>query len=118
MREQIAKYMKFLLPVLFFLYSGTISLSMHVHIENGVTIVHSHPYKKSEDGNQHHHASLSEIQLFHTLSTFQVADGAVATVELPFYLAKSFDIIPAIHEKPYCSNLNTYVSLRAPPAVS
>ncbi len=65
--ERMVKYIKWLLPVIFIAYYSSITLFIHVHIENGTTIVHSHPFGKVNGGAFHHHASLSEIQLFHIL---------------------------------------------------
>jgi hypothetical protein len=58
--------------VLFLGYYGSITLFPHCHIVNGVTIVHSHPYKHSADpkkspGHQH---SDDEFVLIHLISNF------------------------------------------------
>ena len=42
--------MKWFLPVLFISYMAGITLFTHSHVVNGVTIVHSHPFKK---GGEH-----------------------------------------------------------------
>ncbi|MEI3118310.1 MAG: hypothetical protein V8T12_05305 [Parabacteroides johnsonii] len=85
--------MKWLLPALFIVYYSSISLFMHVHVEDGTTIVHSHPFKKTADGTCHHHSSLSEIQLFHLLTTVHVQDGAICSLLLQFYATPSYKII-------------------------
>ena len=41
------KYVKWILPVVFILYYSSIAIFTHVHVENGTTIVHSHPFKKA-----------------------------------------------------------------------
>lgn len=81
----MAKYMKWLLPILFIAYYTSIASFMHVHIEHGVTIVHSHPFSKASGVPSHRHASLSEIQLFHILTTISAEDGAVHSLQLDFY---------------------------------
>lgn len=43
-REKMVKYLKWLLPVIFIAYYSSITLFIHVHIEHGTTIVHSHPF--------------------------------------------------------------------------
>ena len=83
-RQTMNKYLKWLLPVIFIAYYGSITLFIHVHIEHGTTIVHSHPFGKLNGGACHHHASLSEIQLFHILTTLSVEDGAVHALYLNF----------------------------------
>lgn len=114
----MAKYMKWLLLILFIGYYSSISLFMHVHVEHGTTIVHSHPFKSSPDGTGHNHASLSEIQLFHLLTTVHVEDGAVHPLQLQFYALRIFSIseMPVFpdHLVPVLGEL----SLRAPPSIA
>lgn len=110
--------MKWILPVIFIVYSFNISLFTHVHIENGVTIVHSHPYNDSSEGQGHKHASLSEIQLFHALSHYNIADGAIQTVELPSNFSVTYQIIEPLVTAAYSSLLKGVILLRAPPFVS
>ena len=45
--DRLRKYLRILLPALFIAYLGCIIAFTHVHIVNGVTIVHSHPYHKT-----------------------------------------------------------------------
>ena len=115
MKQTIVKYMKWLLPALFIVYYSSISLFMHVHVEDGTTIVHSHPFKKTADGTCHHHSSLSEIQLFHLLTTVHVQDGAICSLLQQFYATPSYKII----ENPACLDhllpVLGKLSLRAPP---
>ncbi len=63
-------------------YYGIVTLFVHVHIEEGTTFIHSHPFARSADGTCHHHATLAEIQLFHILSTITAGDGAVHSLQL------------------------------------
>ena len=114
MKARLQTYLRWILPVIFILYLGEIVSFTHVHIVNGVTIVHSHP-SQNKDG-QHKH-SLQELQLFHSLSTIVVEDGAVTIFSL-------FDFIPS-----FLQEIETQVSdvlrkicfiayfLRAPPVV-
>lgn len=51
--------MKWFLPVLFISYMAGITLFTHSHVVNGVTIVHSHPFKK---GGEHSHTTV-EFQI-------------------------------------------------------
>ena len=77
MKARLQTYLRWILPVIFILYLGEIVSFTHVHIVNGV---------QDQDG-QHKH-SLQELQLFHSLSTIVVEDGAVAVLSL-------FDFIPS-----------------------
>lgn len=61
------------------IYYGEIISFTHVHVVNGVTVVHAHPYKSGNASDYHHH-SLSELQLFHQLSVFSLEDGAVQSL--------------------------------------
>ena len=56
--------MRWFLPVLFISYMAGITLFTHSHVVNGVTIVHSHPFKKRLS---HGHTTV-EFQLIHLLS--------------------------------------------------
>lgn len=66
--DRLRKYLRILLPALFIAYLGCIIAFTHVHIVNGVTIVHSHPYHKTDDGRPDHEHGYAEFQLLHQLS--------------------------------------------------
>ena len=75
--------MKWFLPVLFISYMAGITLFTHSHVVNGVTIVHSHPFKK---GSEHSHTTV-EFQLIHLLSHVLVTDsGLIPTFSVAAYL--------------------------------
>lgn len=114
-RQTIATYMKWLLPVLFIVYYSNISMFTHVHVEYGVTIVHAHPFKKTADGSTHQHSSLSEIQFFHLLTTVHVEDGAVHPLQLQFYDLAVYKIIENPVYPDYLVPVLGELSLRAPP---
>ena len=117
MKQTMAKYMKWLLPALFIVYYSSISLFMHVHVEYGTTIVHSHPFKKTADGICHHHSSLSEIQLFHLLTTVHVQDGAIHSLLLQICVTPNYKIIDNPVYPDYLIPVLGELSLRAPPFV-
>lgn len=86
MRDRITKYVKWILPALFILYYGNISLFIHTHIVDGVIIVHSHPFKNNPDGSPHdHNSNLAEIQFYNSASTIHALDGAVASLVPDFF---------------------------------
>ncbi|HIX26584.1 MAG TPA: hypothetical protein H9859_02950 [Candidatus Barnesiella excrementigallinarum] len=64
---------KYFLPILFITYMGCISLFTHTHVVNGVTIVHSHPYKS---GAEHEHTT-AEFQLIHILSNVTTVEPSM-----------------------------------------
>lgn len=111
----MAKYMKWLLPILFIAYYTSIASFMHVHIEHGVTIVHSHPFSKASGGASHQHASLSEIQLFHLLTSISVEDGAVHSLLLDFYTQQLAQLVAVPVCPDYLRPIQGQLSLRAPP---
>lgn len=114
-RQTMNKYLKWLLPVIFIAYYGSITLFIHVHIEHGTTIVHSHPFGKLNGGACHHHASLSEIQLFHILTTLSVEDGAVHALYLNFSAQQIAEIVEYPVYPDYAHPDKGQLSLRAPP---
>ena len=81
----ILTYIRWLLPVLFICYYGGIISFTHVHVVNGVTIVHAHPYKGQDAAGGHQH-SLHELQLYHQLSVVSQEDDAIQPLGIPpFY---------------------------------
>ena len=111
------KFIKWLLPVLFIAYYGSISLFTHVHVEYGTTIVHAHPFKTNVDGTSHHHASLAEIQLFHMLSSIHVMDGAVHPLCIQFYSFCLTEITEPVVRSAHIAAVEGARYLRAPPVV-
>lgn len=89
----------------------------HVHIVNGVTIVHSHPYQKNDDGTPKKEHNYAEFQLLHQLSTIQISGATFAQVLIAAFLA-TFCVLSTCpvypdHLRPVLGK----VSLRAPPFV-
>ena len=80
----INTYIRWILPALFLFYYGGIISFTHVHVVNGVTIVHAHPYKQRDAGGLHHH-SLHELQLYHQLSVVSQEDDAIQSLRIPPY---------------------------------
>ncbi len=117
MKQTWTHLFKWLLPVLFIAYIGDISLFLHVHVQDGVTIVHSHPFKKKADAPVHHHNSFAEIQLFHELSAISTEDGAVHPLTLSFYSGPVIQIETAVLLTTFQPVQKISFSLRAPPAL-
>ena len=90
--------MKWFLPVLFISYMAGITLFTHSHVVNGVTIVHSHPFKK---GSEHSHTTV-EFQLIHLLNHVLVTDSGLILFIRP-------------QAEPYHRSCPGVISLRAPP---
>lgn len=109
------KYLRVLLPLLFITYYSSVALFTHVHIEQGTTIVHAHPFASAGEEGSHHHGSLAEIQLFHQLSTIVAADGAVHFVNLPFYATLKIVLSESPVAAHYVEAVMGQLLLRAPP---
>ena len=109
------KYLKIVLPALFMAYLGCLIAFTHVHIVNGVTIVHSHPYHKNADGTPKEEHTIAEFQLHHQISTILTTGTASATLLLAaltgvVYILICRPVYP-VHLRPILGKL----SLRAPP---
>lgn len=114
MNEKWKIGLKIFLPVLFIAYLAGIITFTHVHIENGVTIVHSHPYK--ENGEKHHHSG-AELQLLHQVSTILLA-GTIAFT-FTFQIVRIFlsTLITSLAGFVRCLFYKGIYQLRAPPFI-
>ena len=105
---------RYFLPILFVSYLVSFTFFAHVHVVNGVTIVHSHPFKK---GAAHKHSTV-ELLLIHFLSHLTADGAAVVFRSFPFY---SFLIVFVARPFAVCSlSLSVswgLVGLRAPPGL-
>lgn len=113
--DTLRKYLRILLPALFIAYLGCIIAFTHVHIVNGVTIVHSHPHHKTDDGRPDHEHSYAQFQLLHQLSVLQIAGAAFVAILLAAFYAYfrtlSYGSVEPDHAFPFRGKR----SLRAPP---
>ena len=105
--RHIAKYF---LPVLFISYIGCISLFTHTHVVNGVTIVHSHPYKPEG----HHSHTTTEFQLIHILSHLTTSTPSVGVVFAAVSIAFVRTLYPCVREALPSVKWKAH-GLRAPP---
>lgn len=89
------KFLQLILFVLFIGYYGSITLFPHSHIVDGVTIVHSHPYKtdKSSVPFKLPHTG-KEIMLIQTLSGFVTAAFVIWFLALILKLVFQKILIP------------------------
>lgn len=103
---------RYFLPILFVSYLVSLTFFAHVHVVNGVTIVHSHPFKK---GAAHQHSTVELIHI-HLLSHL-MADGAAVVFALslfiPFLLCLLLGCLQHTH---FRSPYHGVIALRAPPA--
>lgn len=97
-------------PLLFVSYWAAITLFVHPHVVNGVTIVHSHPFAK--DKHTHSEAQFQLIDLLNTFSTTECDLASWTFVAMP--------TLPAVYRLPdacpiHSVRLIRLFSLRAPP---
>ncbi len=114
LRRWLLLFMKCFLPVLFVSYMAGITLFTHSHVVNGVTIVHSHPFKK---GAGHSHTT-NEVQLIHHLSHVLATDAGIAPVSfsyIPIYIIVLATAVLCFGHTRRCAGL---IHLRAPPVAS
>ena len=102
MKQIYLNIMKWFLPVLFISYMAGITLFTHSHVVNGVTIVHSHPFKK---GGEHSHTTV-EFQLIHILDHTLLTDNGLT----PLFLSCLFYVFFS----PLRSVCGIVVPVRAP----
>lgn len=95
---------------------GCLIAFTHVHIINGVTIVHSHPYSRNSDVPDKEH-NLAEFQLLHQLSTIQIGDTSLDLIELPFYFIPIRLILNSPISSGFICPALGVICLRAPPFV-
>jgi hypothetical protein len=62
----ISKYVFLLLFLLFF---GSVTFFNHAHVVDGITVIHSHPFRSDNSGNPMHDHTTSGYQLIHLLVT-------------------------------------------------
>ena len=99
------------LATLFAAYYATTALFTHVHVVNGVMLVHSHPFSHS-----HSHSDGQTLAL-HFLSTFSSLEPGHTEVETPdLHLLYSLPSIKNTFHAVCCCTEGMY--LRAPPVLS
>lgn len=84
---------RYFLPILFVSYLVSFTFFAHVHVVNGVTIVHSHPFKK---GAAHKHSTV-ELLLIHFLSHLTADGAAVVFCSFPFLFLSYCICCSAVH---------------------
>ena len=116
LRETVLKYIRVFLPLLFITYYSSVSFFTHVHVEQGTTIVHAHPFAASDGGAGHQHGSLAEIQLYHVLSTIVAADGAIHPLQLQYEATQVAELSESLVYPTHLQAIVGRLYLRAPPA--
>lgn len=81
---------KYFFLLIFLGFFGSITFFEHVHVVDGITIVHSHPFRTGNSGNPVHGHPLNGFVLVHHLMSF---------VALTAFLVSAACILPVLFRK-------------------
>ena len=116
-RSITGKTVNILLLTLFLGYYSSITFFTHSHIVNGVTIVHSHPYKSTgssdQSGNAHSDKELLVIQFLSEYFT----TAAVILFSAMIFRSLLYKILVHSAESGFLNISYLSYTLRAPPAL-
>ncbi len=101
-----------MLLTVFMAYYAIISVYAHVHVVNGVMVVHSHPFK-----DKHSHPTGQTLVLHHLTHFNSLEAGPAAEIEAPDvkFIHTSYSEYTVAHATP---DYNSGIYLRAPPVSS
>lgn len=109
-------YLKVVLPILFIGYLACIISFTHVHIVNGVTIVHSHPYNKQTNPPSDHQHTGQQLQFYQQFSSIQAEGDIYCSIQLtPTYVNETILLFPSVNNMFILSPTDAF-NLRAPPS--
>lgn len=115
MRKKVTHIaIKWFLLVLFTSYTGAISLFTHTHIINGVTYIHSHPFKIGEP-SQHTH-SVKQLIFLDTLFNTKITSDIIPEFDLTNKLNSFRKVCILYRDDIYTPKTDFNHHLRAPPA--
>ncbi len=112
MKHLYLNIIKWFLPFLFIFYMAGITLFTHSHVVNGVTIVHSHPFKKD---TPHGHTTV-EFQLLHFLNHVVSTDAGVFLFSLAFVATLLCTLLWCSQAVCHYTSYRGVLCLRGPPA--
>lgn len=98
----------FCLATLFASYYAATALFAHVHVVNGVMLVHSHPFTKSHSHND------GQTLALHFLSSFHSLEAGQTDLELP-NLYVLYSLVEKLEISPVVSSYAAGIYFRAPP---
>lgn len=117
LKNKISAFLRFLLITLFIGYYSSITLFYHTHLVNGVVIVHSHPFKSSNNNQNpvqsHSHSSASYVVIDHLMQANWEGSPEIPQVPEPvfFQCENKVDFTSTLVPSDICF----YAQLRAPP---
>lgn len=115
MRKKITHIViKYFLLVLFTSYTSAISLFTHTHVINGVTYIHSHPFKMGET-LQHTHTA-KQLIFLDTLFNTKIISDIIPEFDLTEKIRVFRKVCFIYRDDIYTPRTNFNTHLRAPPA--
>lgn len=118
-KQLYVRVLKFMLLSVFAVYTGILTLYTHIHVVEGVTVVHAHIFQQEADGSSgavpFHSHTPAQYQLIHNLSSLNAGDDVVPcfTFDTP---ARETVVVYGV---PVCGGyaeiLPAGLGLRAPP---
>lgn len=79
------------------LYLVSVNFFYHMHENGNIIVVHSHPYKKNCDGKPAHKHTNAELQLIHSLSSYETTKLAVTVLDFTVFetVTEALSVKPA-----------------------
>ena len=111
MLQRFKYLIRYFLLILFLGYTAGITLFTHLHVVNGISIVHSHPFKKDI---QHTHTAL-EFELIQMLNHYVSTNPPAAVVVFVFIVLFTFILVTKPISRTYQTPYYGLAGLRAPP---
>lgn len=108
-------FVKVMLLVIFTSYTAAISFYTHMHIVNGVTIVHSHPFKQGNGSQPLHSHTHNGFQLIHSVSSFCLTADVVPHFSFESFGVRADDFKAGVVNGKLCRSVDGVLCLRAPP---
>lgn len=115
MKRITNEIMRFLLPAIFIGYIGIISLCTHVHVVDGVTIVHSHLFKNVPGQPSHSHTHAG-FQLIHAVTSYTSTTDVVLCFDFAAVCLDLPAVLCVLGTSVFVSAVPGVLSLRGPPA--
>lgn len=112
--KQVRTYihtLAFSLLALFSIYYGSIVVFAHVHVVNGVMLVHSHPFKHTHAHTPEQFLVLQSASAFHSLEA-ELPGLPQVILPLLYELSSDLSVCQVVLE------LTDAIRLRAPPVAS
>ncbi len=106
---------KYFFLLLFLGFLGSITLFNHAHVVNGVTIIHSHPFKSGSNGKPLHSHTDQGFLTIHLLSVISIV-SIISFFTLESLVPSSYKIVPQTRPLEVNNLSCLFRSLRAPPS--